>query len=250
MDALPPDPLSPAPAPTPAPSPPVPAATGAPGAGHRARLRARLLGGGPDALHDHEIVEYLLALAIPRRDTKPLAKALIARFGSFARVMSADPATLAQVDGMGDGAVASLKIVQAAVLRLLKSEAAAKPALASWQGLLDYLRADMAFRTVERVRVLHLNAKNMLIGDEVVSEGSIDQSAIYVREVVRRALELGSTALILVHNHPSGDPQPSKQDIAITRELIEAGRRFDIAVHDHVIIAENGHASLRQLGLI
>lgn len=220
------------------------------GAGHRARLRRRLIESGPDSLLDHEVLEYLLATAIPRRDTKPVAKALIAEFGGFAGVFSADAGALARVDGVGESAVAAIRIVQAASLRLIKAEVAAQPVLASWQALLDYLRMDMAHDKIERVRVLHLNAKNVLIRDEVVSEGSIDQAAIHVREVIRRALELGASSIILVHNHPSGDPKPSNQDIAITRDIALAGKPMGIAVHDHIIIGQQGHASMRALGLI
>jgi len=220
------------------------------GVGHRARLRSRLLTNGADALHDHEIVEYLFAVAIPRKDTKPLAKQLIAEFGGFGGLLSADSESIGRIGGMSESAVASLKIVQAACLRLLKSEFEARPVLNSWQGLLDYLRADMAHQGTERVRVLHLNTKNVLIRDDLVSQGSIDSSAIHVREVIRRALDFGSASLIIVHNHPSGDPKPSRQDIAITRELIEAGRSLGITVRDHIVIAGNGHASMKALGLI
>ena len=220
------------------------------GSGHRARLRQRLLEGGPEALLEHELVEYLLALVIPRRDTKPLAKQLLAEFGGLSALVSADPESLMRVPGMGETTIAALKIVQATALRLLKAEVTARPIIASWQALLDYLRADLAHINVERVRVLHLNSKNMLIRDELVSEGSIDQSAIYIREVIRRALELGSASLILVHNHPSGDTQPSRADIAVTRDIVEAGKRLNIAVHDHVIIGAKGHSSMRALGLL
>jgi len=220
------------------------------GSGHRARLRQRLLASGGDALADYEILEYLLATAIPRRDTKPLAKRLLAEFGGLGGVMNAEPEALARIKGMGDGAVAAIRIVHAATLRLLSREMEEEHVLSSWQALLDYLRADMAHRGTERVRVLHLNAKNRLLRDEVMSEGTIDQSAIYVREVLRRALDIGSSAVILVHNHPSGDPQPSHQDIAITRELIEAGRKVGVGVHDHIVMARDGHASMRALGLI
>ena len=220
------------------------------GAGHRARLRQRLLEGGPEALHEHELVEYLLALVIPRKDTKPLAKQLLAEFGGLSALISADPESLMRVPGMGETTIAALKIVQAAALRLLKAEVIARPIIASWQALLDYLRADLAHINVERVRVLHLNSKNMLIRDELVSEGSVDQSAIYIREVIRRALELGSASLILVHNHPSGDTQPSRADISVTRDIVEAGKRLNIAVHDHVIIGVNGHSSMRAMGLL
>ena len=219
-------------------------------AGHRARLRARLLDGGGDALLDHELVEYLLALAIPRRDTKPLAKALLREFGGLGGVLTAQPEALARVKGMGETSVAALKIVQAAALRLLRAEAMARPVLSNWQALLDYLRADMAHCLVERVRVLHLNTRNMLVRDELMSEGSIDEAALYAREVIRRAIDLGSAAVILVHNHPSGDPKPSKADIDVTRAIADAGKRLGIAVHDHVIVGTQGHASLRALGLI
>ncbi|MGH6781327.1 MAG: RadC family protein [Sphingomonadaceae bacterium] len=218
--------------------------------GHRARLRARLAEQGPDALQDHELVEYLLALAIPRRDTKPMARRLLAEFGSIGALLGAEPQALARKGELSEGAVAAIKIAEAAALRLLRSRVAERPVLASWQALLDYLRADMAHRGIERVRVLHLNTKNLLIRDELVSEGSVDQAAVYVREIVRRAIDLGSAALILVHNHPSGDPTPSRQDIQLTRELIAAGKPLGIAVHDHIVIAGEGHASLRAMGLM
>ncbi|WP_404334635.1 DNA repair protein RadC [Sphingomonas sp. MMS12-HWE2-04] len=219
-------------------------------AGHRARLRQRLFEGGPDALLDHELIEYLLALAIPRRDTKPLAKALLHEFGGIAGLLTADAEAIARFPGMGETSVAALKATHAAALRLLRSEVSARPVLANWQALLDYLRADMAHHAIERVRVLHLNSKNMLIRDELMSEGSIDEAAVYVREVIRRAIDLGSAAIILVHNHPSGDPSPSRADIEITRSIAEAGKRLGIAVHDHIILGTQGHSSLRAKGLI
>jgi DNA repair protein RadC len=219
-------------------------------AGHRSRLRARLLKDGGEALQDYELIEYLLALAIPRRDTKPLAKALLREFGGIGGLLSADAEALLRVDGVGDTAAAAIKIVQASALRLLRNDIVEKPTLASWQALLDYLRADMAYRGVERVRVLHLNAKNILIRDEVMSEGSIDQASVHVREVIRRAIDLGASGLILVHNHPSGDPAPSRADISLTRDIIDAGKRLNITVHDHVIIASTGHSSMRAMGLI
>ncbi|WP_298690820.1 DNA repair protein RadC [uncultured Sphingomonas sp.] len=219
-------------------------------AGHRARLRTRLIEGGADALQDYELVEYLLALAIPRRDTKPLAKALLREFGGLGPLLSADPHALLRVPGMGESAVAALRIVDIAALRLLRTQVQTQPILSGWQALLDYLQADMAHIGIERVRVLHLNTKNVLIRDETISEGSIDQSAVHVREVIKRAMELGSAAIILVHNHPSGDPAPSRQDIALTRQIVEAGQPLGISVHDHVIIGARGHASLRALGLI
>ena len=173
------------------------------GAGHRARLRQKLADNGGDALLDHELIEYLLALAIPRRDTKPLAKLLLREFGGIGGLMTADWQAIARVPGMGDTSVAAIKIVQATALRMLRNEVAARPVLANWQALLDYLRADMAHLGVERVRVLHLNSRNMLIRDDHMGDGSIDQAAIYTREVIRRAIDLGSAALILVHNHPT-----------------------------------------------
>ncbi|RSV20667.1 DNA repair protein RadC [Sphingomonas sp. ABOLG] len=218
--------------------------------GHRARLRGRLLAGGGDALLDHELIEYLLALAIPRRDTKPLAKALLREFGGIGGLLTADAEALRRVQGMGETSVAAIKIAQAAAVRLLQSDAAARPILGNWQALLDYLHADMAHHVIERVRVLHLNSRNMLIRDEVMNEGSIDQAQVHVREVIRRAIDLGSAAIILVHNHPSGDPSPSRADIEITRAIIDAGKGMGIAVHDHLIIGTSGHVSLRAKGLM
>jgi DNA repair protein RadC len=220
------------------------------GSGHRARLRKRLFEGGPDALLDHELVEYLLALAIPRRDTKPLAKKLIRDFGGFGRLLSADAETIVRVGEVSEGAAAAIKIAQAAALRLLESKVEDQPVLGSWQALLDYLRADMAFHPVERVRILFLNSKNMLIRNEPMAEGSVDEAAVYVREVIRRALEYHATAIILVHNHPSGDPQPSQQDIRLTRDIVEALRPLKISVHDHVIVGARGETSMRAMGLI
>jgi DNA repair protein RadC len=220
------------------------------GTGHRARLRKRLIDGGSEALLDHELIEYLLALAIPRRDTKPLAKALIHEFGGIGGLLSADAEAIGRVDGVGETAVAALKIVQAAALRMLRSDVAEQPVLASWQALLDYLRVDMAHLTTERVRILHLNARNMLIRDEMVAQGSVDQAVVHVREVIRRAIDLGSAAIILVHNHPSGDPAPSRADIALTRDIADAGKKLGISVHDHIIIGAKGHSSMRAMGLI
>lgn len=217
--------------------------------GHRARLRSRLVDGGPEALLDHELIEYLLMLGIPRRDTKPMARRLIAEFGSLGALLTADTPTL-RAAGLTDGTIGVLKIAQASALRLLKQQATERPVLSSWQALTDYLHAAMAHRTTESARVLHLNTRNLLIRDEVVSEGSIDQAAIYVREIVRRAIELRSAAIILVHNHPSGDPAPSRQDIALTREIVAALKPLGVQVHDHVIVGTAGHASLRGLGLI
>jgi len=218
-------------------------------AGHRARLRQRLLA-DPAGLLDHELVEYLLALAIPRRDTKPLAKALLTEFGGIGGLLTAEPEAMMRVDGMGEGAAAAIRIAQGSALRLLHAQVADRPMLANWQALLDYLRADMAHRGVELFRVIHLNTRNILIRDEIMNHGTVDQAPVHVREVIRRALELQSAAIILVHNHPSGDPSPSRADIEITRRIVEAGKPLNIAVHDHLIIGANGHASLRAQGLI
>jgi DNA repair protein RadC len=220
------------------------------GSGHRARLRRRILTNRGNGTHDHELVEYLLALAIPRRDTKPLAKQLIEEFGGFSGLLIADSDALVNFPGMGETSVAALKIVQIAALRLISEPVRTQPILGSWQALLDYLRADMAHLVHERVRVLHLDSKNRLIRDELVSEGSVDQAAIYTREVIRRALALGTAAIILVHNHPSGDSTPSRQDIAITKDICAAGRTLGITVHDHIIIGRDGHTSFRSRGLI
>ena len=220
------------------------------GGGHRARLRGRLLGQGGDALLDHELVEYLLALAIPRRDTKPLAKQLLAHYGGLSALITADAENIASQPGMGETSTAALKIVQAAALRLLSEPVREQPILASWDALLDYLRADMAHLTIERMRVLYLNSKNMLVRDEVASEGSVDQTAVYTREIIRRAMDLGATAIILVHNHPSGDSAPSRQDISMTREIADAGKKLGISVHDHIIIGKDGFSSMRSAGLI
>jgi DNA repair protein RadC len=220
------------------------------GSGHRARLRQRLLEGGPEALLDHELVEYLLALAIPRRDTKPLAKRLIEEFGSFGALLAADPATIARVGEIGEGAVAALKIAQASAFRLLEKQISNRPVLASWTALLDYLRANMAHEPVERVRVLFLNSRNVLVANELMWTGTIDESAVYIRDVMRRALDLHAAAIIVAHNHPSGDPSPSPQDVRITRDLAEAGRHLNVTLHDHVILGAGGHRSLRSEGLL
>jgi DNA repair protein RadC len=221
------------------------------GTGHRARLRQRLFEGGPDALHDHELVEYLLALAIPRRDTKKLAKRLLREFDDdFGRLMAADAATIARVGEISEGAAAALKIAEAAANRMLEVKVRGRPILGSWQALLDYLRLDMAHLAVERVRVLFLNSRNALIANEKMWEGSVDESAVYIREIMRRALDLHATAIIVVHNHPSGDPSPSQQDIALTRDLAEAGRHLRVTLHDHIIVGAGGHSSLRAMGLI
>ena len=220
------------------------------GAGHRARLRERLLTGGNDALADYELLEFLLFAGVRQGDTKPIAKALIARFGSFAAVLDADPARLREVKGVGEAGAAALKSVSLAARRMARGKVANQPVLASWQALLDYLAIDMANLTHERVRVLYLNARNQLILDHTAADGTIDEAAIHPREVIRKGLDIGATALILVHNHPSGSPEPSRADIAITNRIAEAGRHLGIVVHDHVIIGGDSHVSLRAKGLI
>ena len=220
------------------------------GAGHRARLRKRLLSGGAEALADYEVLEYQLFAGNPRGDTKPLAKALLDRFGSLPAVLDADPGALGQVRGMGETGAAMLKAVALAMRRTARGAVAQKPVLGSWQALLDYLTIDMAHLTVERVRVLYLDTRNRLILDHHVGDGSIDEAAIHPREVVKKALDVGASALILVHNHPSGNPEPSRADIDITRRIAEAGRLLGIVVHDHVIVGREGHSSLKAKGLI
>jgi DNA repair protein RadC len=218
--------------------------------GHRDRLRARFLAGGPDALPDYELLELVLFAAIPRRDTKPLAKALIRKFGSFAEVIAASPERLGEVAGVKDGVIAQLKIVQAAALRLARNQVLGKPALSSWSALIDYCSAAMARASAEEFRVLFLDRKNTLIADEVQSSGTVDHAPVYPREIVKRALELSASAMILVHNHPSGDPTPSRADIEMTREVVDAARSLRIAVHDHIVIGRGGSASFKALGLM
>jgi DNA repair protein RadC len=218
-------------------------------AGHRARLRQRLFEGGGRGLLDHELVEYLLALAIPRRDTKKEAKALIAKFGGLGPLLGADADTLRR-EGLTEGMVGALKIAEASALRLLETRVEGRQILSSWDALGDYLQAAMAHSPVEEVRVLFLNAKNMLLANEAMWRGSVDEAAVHVREVISRAIALGATAIIIVHNHPSGDPSPSSQDVRLTKDLIEAGRHMRVTVHDHVIVGSQGRRSMKALGLI
>ena len=219
------------------------------GSGHRARLRQRLFDSGDKGLLDHELVEYLLALAIPRRDTKVLAKTLIARFGGIGPLLGASPDALRR-EGLSDGVIGALKIAEATARRLLETRIEGRPILSSWDALGDYLQASMAHSAVEEVRVLFLNAKNLLLANEALWRGSVDEAAVHVREVIARAIALGATAIIIVHNHPSGDPSPSQQDIRLTRDLVEAGRHMKITVHDHVIVGSQGRSSLKAMGLI
>lgn len=218
--------------------------------GHRDRLRARFAQGGADALPDYELLELALFRAIPRRDVKPLAKALIRRFGSFAEVVSAEPARLMEVDGVSAGVVADLKLIEAAGRRLARGAIAARPLLSSWAALIDYCRATMAFSAREEFRVLFLDKRNHLIADEVQGRGTVDHTPVYPREVARRALELSATAIILAHNHPSGDPTPSAADIRMTREIVGVLDPLGIVVQDHLILGREGHASLKGLKLI
>ena len=220
------------------------------GAGHRERLRARLLGGGAEALADYEVLEYLLFATNARGDTKPQAKALLERFGSLAGVLDAEADALQSVKGVGETTAGSLKIVALAARRMARGRVLQKPVLGSWQALLDYLTIDMAGLTKERVRVLYLNTRNHLILDHHAADGSIDEASIHPREVIKRGLDIGATALILVHNHPSGNPEPSRADVQITNRIAEAGRLLGITVHDHVIVGREGHVSLRAKGLI
>lgn len=218
-------------------------------AGHRARLRRRLLDAGPGSFHDYELVEYLLTLTIPRVDTKPLAKRLLQDFGGIGPLLSASADTLRR-ERLTEATIAALKIAEATALRLLEARFEGQPVLSSWEALGDYLQASMAHLRVEQVRVLFLNAKNMLLANEALWTGSVDEASVYVRDVIHRAIDLGATAIIIVHNHPSGDPTPSQQDIRLTRDLLEAGRHMKVTVHDHVIVGASGRTSMRAMGLI
>jgi DNA repair protein RadC len=219
-------------------------------AGHRERLRQRLLSAGGAALGDHELIEYLLMLAIPRRDTKPMAKTLLREFGGIGPLVAADPEAIQRAGGVGPSGAAAIKLLDAAMQRTLYGEVHKREILGNWQGLIDYLRASMAHRMNEQVRILHLDTKNQLLRDEVMSEGSIDETPIYIREVIRRALDFGSAAIIVVHNHPSGDPTPSAADIRVTRDLIAACKPLKIAVHDHIIVGRERQVSMKSQGLI
>ena len=206
--------------------------------------------GGADALPDYELLELILFNAMPRRDVKPLAKALIDRFGSFPEVISAAPERLKEVKGVGERTVTELKLVHAAALRLAQGEIRNRPALSSWSALIHYCRSSMAFNEKEQFRILFLDRKNKILADEVQQEGTVDHTPVYPREVIKRALELSATAVILVHNHPSGDPTPSRADIDMTAKIVDAADKLGITVHDHVIIGRDGHASLKQLGVM
>lgn len=218
--------------------------------GHRARLKEKFREMGPAALAEYELLELLLFRSIPRRDTKPLAKQLIKEFGSFSEVISAPAARLAEISGMGNATITDLHLVRAAAEMLVSGSVRKKPLLSSWSLVIDYCRAVMAFEEREQFRVLYLDKKNQLIRDEIQGKGTVDHTPVYPREVVRRALELSATAIILVHNHPSGDPTPSKADIEMTKNIVKIASSLDITVHDHIIIAKDGHASLKGLNLM
>ncbi len=219
--------------------------------GHRERARQKFLAVGADALQDYELLELVLQIVIPRKDTKGLAKELLTRFGSFSAVLGASPARLAEVKGLGEASGTSLKVLQAAAQRFARDRVAPDlPILGSWSALIDYCHSQMAFNDVEQFRILFLDKKNRLIADEVQQVGTVDHTPVYPREVIKRTLELSATALILVHNHPSGDPAPSSADVQMTRQINDIARPLGITVHDHIIIGKSGHASLKGLKLL
>lgn len=218
--------------------------------GHRQRLRERFMKGGPDAIPDYEMLELILFRAIPRSDTKPAAKQLLRRFGTFSEVINAPPHLLKEVSGIGDAAITELKLIRAAALRLMQDSVINRPILSSWTAVLEYCRAQIGYEQTEQFRILFLDRKNKLIADEKQSSGTVDHTPVYVREVVKRALELSATAIILVHNHPSGDLHPSRADIEMTRQIETAARPLNVVVHDHIIVGRDGYASFRGLGLL
>jgi DNA repair protein RadC len=218
-------------------------------AGHRQRLRERLFTAGPAALQDYELLEILLFAAIPQRDVKPLAKDLLARFKTLKGVVHAQQEALRDF-GLSDGAIGLLTAISATHLRIAQDEILDRPVLSNWQKILDYCYAAMAHETREQLRILYLNRKNHLIADEVQQQGTIDHTPVYVREVIKRALDLGAGAIILVHNHPSGDPTPSRDDIHITRAVADAARAIGLVLHDHLVIGKGRHASFKELGLL
>jgi DNA repair protein RadC len=218
-------------------------------AGHRLRLRERFLAAGPEALADHEMLEIVL-FALPRRDTKPLARTLLSRFGSFAKVIAAPVQDLLAVEGLGEAGVASLKSVHAAALRLLRAEVIDQPVLNNWDRLMAYLNAELSRERVEQFRVLFLDNRNHLLADEAQQRGTVNHTPVYPREVAKRALELHATALILVHNHPSGDPTPSRDDIAMTQQIRAAAMALSIVLHDHIVVGNGRWLSFRKEGLL
>jgi DNA repair protein RadC len=218
--------------------------------GHRERLRERFHGAGPDALSDYELLELALFPALPRRDTKPLAKILLKTFGSFAEVIHAPVARLREIDGMGGASIHQLKLLAAAASRIARGEIRQRTALSSWSDVIDYCRTSMAFADKEQFRILFLDKRNQLIADEVQQTGTVDHTPVYPREVIKRALELSATAILLVHNHPSGDPTPSSADIHMTKAIIDIAGPLGISVHDHIIVGKGGHASMKGMRLI
>lgn len=218
--------------------------------GHRERLKARFRTGGAEAMPDYELLELLLFRSIPRRDVKALAKALIQRFGSFAEVLGAPEERLKEIAGIGEAVVTDLKLVRAAGLRMARGEVKKKTVLSSWSQVIDYCRSAMAFETREEFRILFLDKRNGLVADEIQQRGTVDHTPVYPREIVKRALELSASAIILVHNHPSGDPTPSTADIQMTRQIVDIAKPLGISVHDHIIIGREGHASLKGLQLM
>lgn len=218
--------------------------------GHRARLRERFLGAGGESLPDYELLELILFSAKPRGDAKPLAKQLLSHFGSFSKVIYAEETALRAQDDVGDAVIAALKTIRIASQRLLKSEVENQPVIQSWSALMDYCRLTMGNSKIEEFRVLFLNHRHALITDEVMQRGTINHTPVYPREIVKRALELNASSVILVHNHPSGDPTPSKADIDITKKIIEAAGTVNVTIHDHVIITQTGHYSFKSFGLI
>ena len=219
-------------------------------AGHRARLRERFVKSGASSLPDYELIELLLFGAMPRRDVKPIAKELLKKFGSLGGVLDADIKALADVKGMGEVAAINLKTVRETAVRMLGQEIMNKPVLGNWQALVDYCRTAMGGNKKEQFRILFLNKKNALIADELQQDGTIDHTPVYPREVIKRALDLGASALILVHNHPSGDTKPSKADIDMTMEIQDAGLKLGIELHDHIIVSSVGHTSFKNEGLL
>ncbi len=219
-------------------------------AGHRQRLRDRFRKGGTEALADYELIEMILFRALPQGDTKPLAKALLQRFGSFPDVINAPEQRLREVSGVGERAVDELKLVRAAALRLMQSEIMGRRVLGSWQAVLDYCKAAQGFDDKEQFRILFLDKRNQLVADEVQQTGTVDHTPVYIREVVKRALELSASALILVHNHPSGDPTPSAADIDMTKQIITAARPLGVQVHDHIIVGRTGYYSMKARKII
>lgn len=219
-------------------------------AGHRQRLRERFLRGGPSALADYELLEVLLFMAVPRRDVKPLAKRLLQRFGSVDAIVGAEPALLTETKGVGESVVVALKIIEAVMHHAARDQVIDKNAISNWDALLRYCKVSMQHNKTEQFRILFLDRKNVLIADEIQQRGTVDHTPVYPREVVHRALDLGASALILVHNHPSGDPTPSQADVSMTREIIAAGKAIGVKVHDHLIMGRHGHTSFRSSGLL